>query len=585
MISTITETISQLHQALRDYIEATYHISHPTLVELRRTLLDRPTVVSQRPYIESTPRYVTGDPYGSMSFLDAQVRALFQQLSSGTKPILFDPPYLHQEEALRAVVADDMSAVVMTGTGSGKTESFLLPILAKLSVEAYQLPEQFRALSGIRALILYPMNALVNDQLGRLRLLFGAPRVRQQFIDWAGRPVHFARYTSRTLYPGVRQVEKDQRRLKPIGEYYVDNLRKAKLPPSDEQRRAAKLVGELQKRGKWPAKEDLIRWYGEPQSRWVDPATGRYKRCVTLPGDSELLTRHEVHELPADILVTNYSMLEYMLMRPLERPVFDATREWLAHDPHNKLILVIDEAHLYRGAAGSEVALLIRRLRQRLEVSPDRIQVVCTSASFRDKESAASFAAQLSGKQKTDFRVITGDKKYRSPEDVGTQDDASALAMVDLPGLYAAGNGPGRLQVVAPFLGYRGTPASSELSSSLYEALKDFGPLNRLVNATMDKALPVDELNRKLFPDCDAALASRAVTVLLSLASIARKDMREASLLPCRIHSFHRGLPGLWACMDPQCAALQPEDRGGPTGMLYGQPRETCECGARVLEM
>src|SRR5262249_9683447 len=152
------------------------------------------------------------------------------------------------------------------------------------------------------------------------------------------------------------------------------------------------------------------------------------------------------------------------------------------------------------------------------------------------------------GKQKTDFRVITGDKKYRSPENLGTQDDARALATIDLPGLYAASNEQDRLQVVAPFLGYRGTPATSELSSSLYESLKDFGPLNRLVNATMEKALPVDELNRQLFPDCDAALASRAVTVLLSVGSIARRDPREASLLPCRIHSFHRGLPGLWAC-------------------------------------
>ena len=76
----------------------------------------------------------------------------------------------------------------------------------------------------------------------------------------------------------------------------------------------------LRQRGKWPAKPDLIAWYGKKSTRWKDAKTGEFKRCVTLPGDPELLTRHEVHAAPPDVLVTNYSMLEYMLMRPLERP-------------------------------------------------------------------------------------------------------------------------------------------------------------------------------------------------------------------------------------------------------------------------
>ena len=73
----------------------------------------------------------------------------------------------------------------------------------------------------MRALILYPMNALVNDQLGRLRLLLGDPRVTTQFQAWAGRPARFARYTSRTLYPGVRTVKKDQQRLGSIEDFYI----------------------------------------------------------------------------------------------------------------------------------------------------------------------------------------------------------------------------------------------------------------------------------------------------------------------------------------------------------------------------
>lgn len=269
----------------------------------------------------------------------------------------------------------------MTGTGSGKTECFLLPILGKLAIEAKNRPDAFKHHSAVRAIILYPMNALVNDQLGRLRLLFGDQRTVEKFTGWAGRPARFARYTSRTLYPGVRTAKKDQARLKPIGDYYVNNILLANGEIEGDQGAAIKLVSELKKRGKWPAKPDLVKWYGKSGGRWQD-RSGAFKRCVTLPEDPELLTRHEVHEAPPDVLVTNYSMLEYMLMRPLERPIFDKTKKWLEENSDERLLLVVDEAHLYRGASGAEVALLIRRLRARLGIPPERLQVICTSASF-----------------------------------------------------------------------------------------------------------------------------------------------------------------------------------------------------------
>src|SRR5262249_52630015 len=154
--------------------------------------------------------------------------------------------------------------------------------------------------------------------------------------------------------------------------------------------------------------------------------------------DPELLTRHEVQEAPPDILVTNYSMLEYMLMRPLERPIFDHTREWLRANPDETLLLVIDEAHLYRGAAGAEVALLVRRLRMRLGISPERLQVICTSASFKDGAYAAHFGAQLTGKQTRDFDTVQGRLLLRSGAEPGSRQDAEALCEVDLSGFYEA---------------------------------------------------------------------------------------------------------------------------------------------------
>src|SRR6202044_2537686 len=114
-------------------------------------------------------------------------------------------------------------------------------------------------------------------------------------------------------------------------------------------------------------------------SEWQDRRTQAFRRSVMLPDDVELVTRHEVQAAPPDLLVTNYSMLEYMMMRPIERPIFDKTREWLAQNPSEKFLIVLDEAHLYRDAAGAEVGLLLRRLRDRLNIQPDRFQVICAT--------------------------------------------------------------------------------------------------------------------------------------------------------------------------------------------------------------
>ena len=94
------------------------------------------------------------------------------------------------------------------------------------------------------------------------------------------------------------------------------------------------------------------------------------ERTVERPEDVELLLRHEVHDNPPDLLVTNYSMLEYMLLRPIERGIFRQTRQYFEQHPDERLLLILDEAHLYRGAQGTEISMLIRRLRNRLGLPP-----------------------------------------------------------------------------------------------------------------------------------------------------------------------------------------------------------------------
>jgi ATP-dependent helicase YprA (DUF1998 family) len=584
---TIAETVTEIQAALRDYIEATYHIGHPTVIEQRRRLLETEGVLFREPYIESTPRYRTDRKFADLE-LDPAVQSLFTSLTQkgdDFEALLYDPPYTHQAEALERASRDGASLAVTTGTGSGKTEAFLLPMLAKLAKEAAHNAKSF-ATPAVRAMILYPMNALVNDQLGRLRLLLGDPRVTVQFQAWAGRPARFARYTSRTLYPGVRTRDRDQRRLASIGDFYVTLHDRSTDPNAQWHAEANQLIEKLKARGKWPGKPDIKKWYGSKGSRWQDNA-GEFIRAVMQPEDPELLTRHEVLAAPPDVLVTNYSMLEYMLMRPLERPVFDATRQWLADNPEERFLLIVDEAHLYRGASGAEVALLLRRLRSRLGIESNRLQVIATSASFASAEYAREFAAQLSGKDLAELRTVEGEHKFREPRAAGTTEDAYALAAVPIKQFYDGNGDVERTAAVAALLAYRGvTLREAPVAELLFEVLEGFEPMNLLVNQTMQTAQPVAELGATIFPGVDTKLANLAVTTLVALGSVARPKPDEAGLLPCRVHAFFRGLPGLWACIDSDCTELDSEQLPGvgPIGKLHAQPQATCGCGARVFE-
>jgi hypothetical protein len=549
---TIAETITKIQAALREYIEATYHVGHPTLIEQRRVLLEEEGVIHQPPFIESTPRYQANRKFAELA-LDAEAQKLFASLTVGgaRSPLLYDPPYTHQAEALELTMRDGLSLAVTTGTGSGKTESFLLPMLAKFATEAAHRPKSF-AQPAVRALILYPMNALVNDQLGRLRLLLGDPRVTSQFQSWAGRPARFARYTSRTLYPGVRKIERDQQRLKSVEDFYIDLLDREDAPSSSDQADAAALVGKLRERGKWPAKPDLRTWYGEKRSRWKKD--GEFVRAVLQPGDSELLTRHEVLAAPPDVLITNYSMLEYMLMRPLERPVFDATREWLANNPDEKFLLVVDEAHLYRGAAGAEVALLLRRLRARLGIAANRLQVIATSASFQDTTYARQFAAQLSGKDVADFRTVEGRLALRPSASTGSAQDAALLARLPLDAFYDADTDEARIAAVGDLLTHRGVvpESGSAVGVLLARALSTYEPMSLLVNETMQTAQPVSELGATIFPSADQETMLACCRAECTPFTVACRDSGHArmSTAPHSTESVTRTPVQSASCMD-----------------------------------
>jgi ATP-dependent helicase YprA (DUF1998 family) len=148
--------IKHMREALASYIEATYHLSNAKVVDLRRRLLVNGGI-AQTPFIESPPAYVAERKYATLA-LPPNVRQLLTDFASKeAEQLLFDPPYEHQAQALEATIGADAAGigiVVTTGTGSGKTESFLLPVLARLADEAFHRPDHF-ATRVMRALLLY----------------------------------------------------------------------------------------------------------------------------------------------------------------------------------------------------------------------------------------------------------------------------------------------------------------------------------------------------------------------------------------------------------------------------------------------
>lgn len=609
------EALQHYTDALRTYITSTYHISNPALVDMRDELLRRSGAIAQTPYLESTARYSTPRHYKELT-LPSGVASLLSWL--GEQGIIFDPPYDHQARALELALTHPFrDLVVTTGTGSGKTETFLLPILGRMAKEALS-GESFST-RAIRALLLYPMNALVNDQLGRLRVLFGDNHVSRWFSDKGGRPMKFARYTGRTLYPGRRKedTQKHWARLKGPLEFFTKLEDRAA-----SEAEAKSLVAELRRRGKWPAKppssldsEDGIRtWLGRgPWKRddyWV--------RTVERPEDPELFLRHEVQEGTPDLLVTNYSMLEYMLLRPIERDIFKVTADYYAAHRGERLILILDEAHLYRGAQGTEVAMLIRRLRNRLALPPEQLQVICTSASFSDPSAAKQFAADLVGKPESGFDVLTGTKIAVHPSGRGDKHVAKTLAAIELHQVYEGDLGS-RLSAVLPILKLAHEDITLEMLMEEAEAMTEGDPVGRALHGALTKlpvtgrlvnltsgavadedlerdpvgvgpAQEIEALGARLFPEVEPELARSAGNTLVELASMAKADSKQAPVLAARVHAFFRGLPGLWACTDPHCSIVADSHRTRwseepPTGALYAQPRRTCDCGARVFEV
>lgn len=598
---TPTRLVARLRGQLSSYIESAYPLKDPVLIQARSALLenaDAGRLISQEPFIETTPRYKQSPKGFEALGLDPKTGSFLKRVSETPQDydpketLLYPGLYTHQARALGGFLAEGKDLIVATGTGSGKTECFLIPLLGKLHREAVNSPAAWEQ-RAVRCLILYPMNALVNDQLARLRLLFGSQALAAMFREEGEDRRHptFGMYTGRTPYPGPKSTARDSGRVKPLLNYYLQDL------SSELQQRFREL-------GRYPAK-DLVAFLAADKAEKKENRSGKAytkhnwdKRLLTSEEDRELLTRQEMVEGPfgpPDILVTNYSMLEYMLMRPFERPIFDKTREWL-QQPDAEFLLVLDEAHMYRGSKGAEVAFLVRRLLARLGItdSPEKLRVICTSASLGGEEGTAvqqacRFAGDLTGKSPDDFIGVTGEQAI--PEDCapGPPDLAEALSQVDLEALHNADGAEALSKALAPVresFGLSGTQESdADLAAELHKGLAGKPYVNLLLKLTAGHAIALEKLAEEIFPGCDSART--ATEVLLSLGAIAKAQPNKPSLFPARLHLFFRGLNALYACINPCCSGRQaaPGERA-PVGRLFVEGRTKCDdCGSRVLEL
>lgn len=549
-----------LPETLLQYLEAQYHIWDESLVAARRELLNEKGVISGEPYIEATPQYVAGRKYAELE-IPPVVKDLLLAATADENSGIPSLPYLHQATALERFFAGS-DLVISTGTGSGKTESFLMPVLGTLAVERADRPNSYSKLAT-RALLLYPMNALVNDQISRLRRLLGSAQIANALDRSDGFRATFGMYTSRTPYPGLRD---DARTRKDVGEW-IDKFFVRYTP------QRARLLAE----GKWPAKD----------------LTSFRTTFSTARTDSELITRHEMHDRPPDVLVTNYSMLEYMLLRPVDSPIFTSTRNWLSSDERNQFTVVLDEAHLYQGAQGTEVSLLLRRLLSRLRVTRERVRFILTSASLSSGEHAEfesrSFAAKLTGAtDRKIFAFVQGTLARPTHGQPATKQVAKAFAALDIDALVA---GESDLQAalksaraLAKDLGASMGSISDvdSLKDAVYQLVADLPPTRELAAIVMGRPKPFGEIANALFPHGDSP---KALDGFLAAVAFARRKGDQRSLLPMRAHFLFRGVAGIFACIDPDCTAASGPREKAILGKLFARPRTRCTCGSRVYEL
>ncbi len=602
------------------YYDSPFALRYESLMDERRASLETEGIAHREPYIELLPPYDSSDRTLEQACQELRLPLEMAYLTNATG--LFPEElqlYEHQWQALRSSMQDRRHVVVTAGTGSGKTECFLLPILASLLQEARGYPdaegapqiEPWRRPSprpdgwdwwrrpnfkgtppcsrpqdenrqaAVRAMILYPMNALVEDQLMRLRKALDSDEARDWFRqNLSDNRFYFGRYIGRTPVSGPVYY----RRSGQLRQNAVDELRRA----LDEFERTSDAVQEYcqNRLDNGELREEAFR------ARYFFPRVD----------GAEMLSRWDMQEAPPDILITNYSMLNVMLMRDLEEPIFEATSNWL-RDERNVFTLVVDELHTYRGTPGTEVALLIRKLLFRLGLQdrPEQVRFIATSASLTDEEgqdaSGSRYLSEFFGAPQERFAIIGGCwnacvDEWAKATDLGPR--AQLFQTFSEQWRDAQNDQQEEARAALALASELGVEVDSGVSAGLIlsQSLNRSGALRTLFDSCLAEENGRQNLRAQAFGELAYTLFgadNNATEALAGLLLAAASAESETGLrpLPVRVHYFFHDIPGVWACCEPECDAVDDRYRSAerPVGKLYFEPQIRCECGARVLEL
>lgn len=499
-------------------------------------------------------------------------------------------PYQHQFEMLCKGYGQGKNVLITSGTGSGKTESFMLPLLASLLSEANawhktygsqaynaewwqnQADHKYQACqrdgeqrpSAIRSLLLYPMNALVADQVGRLRKALDSDDVRQ-FLDTqcGGHRIFFGSYNGSTLKENREEDTKTSHQL-------LEEI----------ANQATGLLNAAQN-GKC-----------EPDDIYVAPRLdGQSFTC-------EMLVREDMQNTPPDILITNVSMLSIMLMRLEEQGMLDKTHDYFQNNPDAIFHLVVDELHLHRGTAGAEVAYLLRMFLKRIGVPPmkmingtlqpnPQLRIYASSASIdNNPQKSQKYLEDFFGvydptHSSNLFEIQTGYDVIPSSSNTLDYSKFDQFYLANKYGKpYYVQDKTERAQTETDFLsnvGYVGTLSQfvDDYAEQIYYDLLTVAGATWNLGAgqftNRPKTFEVSEMTK--LPGNPSDDAIRGVLIF-------RSAVKHPMLPSIRFHQFYKYIEGLWG-------ELQPDSLGqGPIGELSYQPKEIASNGQhKMLEL
>ena len=400
-------------------------------------------------------------------------------------------PFKHQLKAWKTLMADTPKSVVVTsGTGSGKTECFMVPVIDDLYREFQR---ESLPLVGVRAIFLYPLNALINSQQERLDA-------------WTK---HFGKGVRYCLYNGN-----------------TENFEKKRRAEQKEK-------------------------------------------------PNEVLTRELMRKEPAPILVTNGTMLEYMLVRQVDSPIIEKSKA-----AKSLRWIVLDEAHTYVGSQAAELALQLRRVLMAFGVEAKNVRFVATSATIAGAESEGqlkTFLAELAGISEDQIVVIGGNRSIPDIEKVDfVERSIDEMESIELEGEIPK-NGKRKDQNPEISLTRFNALSASKLATQLRDVI---------VNSHKPQSL--EDINKALAAELSKpVMAQKELLRWLDITTGTKADASSQAFIKLRIHLFQRMTQGLWCCIDSSCKCKKDThlESSWPFGYVYSTQRQDCECGAPVLEL